>query len=97
MRFGSLLMTIALAWGCLLIWGTRGTESLTHGFFNCPHCLDKRTYMHRVVRRWFHIFWIPLIPLEKSEYVACTVCNEAYEPTVLVLSSYVDKYLNESR
>ena len=39
MRFGSLLMTIALAWGCLLIWGTRGTESLTHGFFNCPHCL----------------------------------------------------------
>jgi zinc-ribbon family len=61
----------------MIIWGSRGiTSSLAKGFFHCPRCDQQRSYDHKKVRRFFTLFFIPLIPLESlGEYVECQFCK----------------------
>lgn len=69
----------------MIIWGTRGiTSSLAKGFFNCPKCDQQRSYDHKKVRRFFTLYFIPLIPLENlGEYVECQFCKGTYKEEVL--------------
>jgi uncharacterized tellurite resistance protein B-like protein len=73
----------------IIIYGTYGiTYSKGNGDFFCPACENKQPYRHRRVRRFFHIFWIPLIPLDLAgEYVECNMCLGTYRPEVLDLSN----------
>ena len=49
----------------LIIFGTRGvTYSVATGEFHCPSCAIKRGYDHKRVRRFFTLYFIPLIPLD---------------------------------
>ncbi|CAN5772915.1 TerB family tellurite resistance protein [soil metagenome] len=51
--------------------------------FFCPRCGGDRTGLQRSARRWFTIFWIPVIPLNSvGELVECTECHTRYEPDV---------------
>ena len=69
----------------LLVFGVRYLYSLVAtGTFHCPVCEVDRTYRLRTPRAWFHLFWIPLVPLRRGEpIVECDVCRSRFRPDVL--------------
>ena len=69
----------------MIIFGTRGvTTTPEKGVFYCPTCNSKQHYGFKRVRRFFTLYFIPLIPLDKlGEYVECTICKDTYKPVVL--------------
>lgn len=69
----------------LLVWGWRSrSKTMGQGSFHCPHCGVDRTYDHRQARRWFTLFWIPIIPLKVlGTFVECTVCKKGFDERVL--------------
>lgn len=76
----------------IIIYGTYGItySKGKPGDFYCPDCHHTCTYRHRRVRRFFHIFWIPLIPLDLAgEYVECGACLGTYRVEVLELSQMI--------
>jgi tellurite resistance protein len=76
----------------IIIYGTYGItySKGKGGDFFCPDCTHTTTYRHKRVRRFFHIFWIPLIPLDLAgEYVECGACLGTYRVEVLELSQMV--------
>ena len=69
----------------LIIFGTRGvTYTSTRGQFQCPTCHEKRAYEKRRVRRFFTLYFLPVIPLDKvGEYIECQTCKNTFKPDVL--------------
>lgn len=70
----------------IIVYGSYGITSTKGkpGNFHCPSCAQPQTYRHRRVRRFFHIFFIPLIPLNLAgEYVECARCKGTYKLEVL--------------
>lgn len=69
----------------IIIYGTRGIKSTKErGQFHCPQCETQRDYRLRSVRRFFTLYFIPLIPLDKQgEFVECNSCKGSYLPAVL--------------
>jgi hypothetical protein len=68
-----------------IIWGTKGiTTSKGSGRFGCPACGGERGYIHKQVRRFFTLYFIPLIPLQiVGTYVECQGCGGTFNDTVL--------------
>lgn len=68
-----------------IVWGFRAiSKTLSEGTFFCPRDGGDRQYRLRSARRWFTIFWIPLIPLkELGTFVECSSCQSTYYETVL--------------
>lgn len=53
------------------------------GNFDCPDC-GQAPYAHKRVRRFFTLYFIPVIPLDVlGEYVECSSCKGTYKPDVL--------------
>lgn len=72
----------------IIIYGTYGITYTKGqpGQFHCPHCAITQAYRHRRVRRFFHIFFVPLIPLTLAgEYVECGQCKGTYKLEVLAM------------
>jgi tellurite resistance protein len=71
----------------LIIFGTRGvTYGAGQGEFYCPDCESKRPYSQKRVRRFFTLYFIPLVPLDLlGEYVECTHCTSTYKTGILDL------------
>jgi tellurite resistance protein len=69
----------------LIIFGTRGvTYGSQTGQFFCPDCGDQQSYRHRRVRRFFTLYFIPLLPLDLlGEYVECQSCSSTYKTSIL--------------
>ena len=69
----------------LIIFGTRGvTSPVARGDFRCPSCEKKRSYVHQRVRRFFTLYWIPIIPLDVvGEYIECQSCRGTFNLAVL--------------
>ncbi|BCB90550.1 zinc-ribbon domain-containing protein [Phytohabitans suffuscus] len=54
------------------------------GRFACPNCGGDRDYEHRTARRFFTLFFVPVIPLDKvGEVVRCQACRVRFDPAVL--------------
>jgi hypothetical protein len=54
------------------------------GQFHCPNCGGDRNYEHRTARRFFTLFFLPVIPLDKvGEVVQCQTCRVRFDPVVL--------------
>ena len=76
----------------MIIWGWRAFKALlATGVFFCPRCQGDRTYRHLTARRWFTLFFIPIIPLERlGTFVECDTCHGTFTeasldtPTVAV-------------
>ena len=86
-----------------IIWGSRGiTSTKGGGKFRCPQC-GPCHYTHKVVRRYFTLYWIPLFPLRTAvEYVECAICGEMYTEDVLSHDpaeqiAFVSQYDNAAR
>ncbi len=69
----------------MIIFGTRGvTTTPEKGEFYCPSCASTQNYGFKCVRRFFTLYFIPVIPLGKlGEYVECVTCKNTYKPNVL--------------
>lgn len=69
----------------LIIFGFRVFfRTLAHGTFHCRRCGGDRQYRHRAGRRWFTLFFLPVIPLNAvGEHVQCTSCRTRYVTDVL--------------
>src|ERR1700738_4957036 len=63
-----------------LIWGWRSrSKVLSQGTFFCPHCGGDRQYAHKQARRWFTLFFLPVIPLKVlGEFVECQKIGRAH-------------------
>ena len=68
-----------------IIFGTRGvTYSSGSGTFYCPSCARSNPYQHKRVRRFFTLFFIPIIPLNLlGEYIECQSCRGTFKLQVL--------------
>ena len=71
----------------LLIWGLRVFfHTVSEGVFHCRNCGGDRRYRLRSGRRFFTLFFIPVIPLNKvGEHVQCQTCKTRYVADVLKL------------
>jgi hypothetical protein len=69
----------------MIVWGRSiSNRVVATGQFYCPGCGQERTYALRQDQKWGTIYWIALIPLEKSEpYVECATCHKTYPQTAL--------------
>ena len=69
----------------LLIFGTTiRFKHLAEQDFFCPSCGGDRRGVLEVARRWFSVFFLPIIPLgELGESVRCTTCGHRFERSVL--------------
>jgi hypothetical protein len=71
----------------LIIFGIRVFyHTLGQGVFHCRKCGGDRQYRHRAGRRYFTLFFIPVIPLTRTgEHVQCLTCKTRYVMDVLTL------------
>ncbi len=71
----------------LIIFGLRVFyRTVGEGTFHCQRCGGDRPYRHRAGRRWFTLFFIPVIPLAHvGEHVQCAECGTRYRMQVLNL------------
>lgn len=69
----------------MIFFGTKGVTSTSEtGTFNCPTCSSAQEYSLKRVRRFFTLYFIPLIPLDSlGEYVECSTCKDTYKPNIL--------------
>ncbi len=65
-------------------WTTRIKPTARHGQFYCPQCRVSSTYAECLRSTYFHLFFIPLIPLSESrDGVQCCTCKNAFDDEVL--------------
>jgi hypothetical protein len=72
----------------VIIFGVRGRiGALGTGQFYCPRCHGDRQYTRKGVRRWFTLFFVPIIPLGATQgaRVCCDTCGGAFSDEVLSL------------
>lgn len=56
------------------------------GSLHCQRCGGDRQYRQCAGRRWLHVFFLPVIPLDRiTEHVQCTTCGTRYRNEVLAL------------
>jgi hypothetical protein len=69
----------------LIIFGFRVFyRTIAQGTFHCRRCGGDRQYRHRSGRRWFTLFFIPVIPLNAvGDNVQCMTCRTRYVTDVL--------------
>jgi hypothetical protein len=61
-------------------------RTLRKGVFYCRKCGGDRQYRHRAGRRFFTVFFIPIVPLNRaSAHVQCLTCKTRYVLDVLSL------------
>lgn len=68
----------------LLIFGVRiRFRTIATVAFFCPRCGGDRQGQRRTARRWFTLFWLPVVPLDQvGEVVECATCRTRFEPAV---------------
>ena len=68
-----------------LIFGFRAVQKIIYsGVFFCPREGGDRNYEYKRARRFFTLFFIPLIPLnDLGDYVECSSCKGTYYADVL--------------
>lgn len=76
----------------MIIFGTRGVTSTAEtGRFFCPQCQHETDYKHKRVRKFFTLYFIPLIPLNlEGEYIECTECDGTFKLGVLDMDPQAD-------
>jgi hypothetical protein len=77
----------------IVIYGTRTVSSfLNSGNFLCPHCHSAQPFVRKSARRYFTLYFIPLVPLDRQgEYVECQTCLRQYG------GDTIDDYQEEQR
>lgn len=67
----------------ILFYGTYPiTFSGDKGTFHCPRCGAGKTYEVKSWTRFFHLYWIPLIPYKWGSFVECKGCSATWDEKV---------------
>lgn len=67
----------------LLFGLTTRRSMIGQGDFACPNEGGLRPYLHERSRRWFTLFFLPVLPLgQGQEWVRCASCGATYDPDV---------------
>ena len=76
----------------ILIWGWKPVaRAVDSGIFYCPNEAGDRHYELMTARRYFTVFFLPLIPLDElGQYVECRHCGAQYDTAVLAMPSTSD-------
>ncbi len=76
----------------LIIFGMKVVfRTVGEGTFFCPNEHGDRAYRRRSARRWFSVFWIPIIPLKHlGEVIECDSCKTRYSLEVLTVPTSAD-------
>ncbi|WP_300670203.1 RDD family protein [Soonwooa sp.] len=80
----------------LILFGTKSVgRTIKTGNFLCPRCQTERQYQLRENRKYFTLFFVPLIPLDKlQDTLECKYCHTAYIPqSILEPSEYTPQVL----
>jgi zinc-ribbon family len=69
----------------VIIWGWRTLKKvLGTGVFHCPQCGTDTGYRLLAARRWFTLFFIPVIPLKSlGTFVECAQCKNMFVEAAL--------------
>lgn len=69
----------------MIIFGSRTINSTAGaGVFHCPRCSMQRPYKHKNAKRFFTLYFIPLIPIGSAgEFIECGACAGTYGVEVL--------------
>lgn len=81
----------------LLLFGTGKTRldaRMLTSETPCDHCQQENTYGAITESTYFHIFWIPILPISKETVVVCQHCKKAYHEKEL--PPYLQKALTQS-
>jgi len=73
----------------MIIFGTKATRKLLDkGSFDCPQCNNTTNFEKRRARTWFHLYFIPIIPMQTyPPYVECKACKGTFVEGVLNAST----------
>lgn len=69
----------------MIIFGTRGiNRTVGNGQFFCPRCSSDQQYTQKAVKRFFTLYFIPLIPMGTAgEFIECSSCAGTFDNTIL--------------
>ena len=69
----------------LLVFGlTAVFRTVSEGTFHCPQCGGDRAYRRRAGRRWFSVFFVPMVPLGRLGHaVECRKCRGRFPVSAL--------------
>ncbi len=64
----------------IFFFGTRASKIKEHQLRNttCSHCSTANSFTVTTYSRYFHFFWIPIVPLFKSSVAVCGHCKKSY-------------------
>lgn len=66
-------------------------KAIGDGTFHCPRCGGDRTYRLLQARRWFTVFFVPVIPLkELGTVVQCDSCSGQFSEAALQAPTATD-------
>lgn len=74
----------------LIIFGTKRMKAQNLGPVSdtiCGNCNNPVAYQLYQQRQWFHIFWIPIIPISNKHFVLCPICSRGGEVSAAQLPS----------
>lgn len=78
----------------MIIWGWgKQTRKVIGNVFrkNCSHCNTEQMWQLCLIRTWFTLFFIPVIPYAKSYQIACPSCKSYVEITKEVFEDLKSK------
>jgi transcription elongation factor Elf1 len=58
-------------------------------FLLCPYCQTPAAQAVTRVRRWFTVFFIPVVPLGAKYVITCTMCGRATQVAQETADAYV--------
>ncbi len=76
----------------MIIFGTRTMHSVRKtGVFHCPRCGASQSYDHKDVKRWFTLYFIPVIPMGTAgSFIQCRRCAGTFNESVLSYDPQAD-------
>lgn len=69
-----------------IFFGTRSSKIKTRklqGPTECPHCQSQDSFFATTFGKYFHVFWIPILPFSKTTLVECAHCKKTYRTNEL--------------
>jgi hypothetical protein len=65
----------------LFFFGTRASKIKERKLkrTTCPYCQTQDSFIVSTFSKYFHFFWIPIIPLFKTHIAECTHCKKSYD------------------
>lgn len=78
----------------IIVWGSRTlTLTIGDGSFICPKCRTPHKFRHRLHKRFFTLYYIPIFPIgDGPDFVECAHCQGTFRPELLRYPAAEVKY-----